>query len=132
MTLGEGLTALLLLTGAFFMLMGAVGIVRLPDLFMRMSATTKSLTLGVSFMMLAVALHFNDLAVGARALATILFVFLTAPVAAHLIARAGYRRGVSLWQGTVSDELRGRYDEQSGELASGAPDIAPPQSGAED
>ena len=132
MTLIEGLTALLLLTGAFFMFVGAVGIVRLPDLFMRMSATTKSATLGVSFMMLAVALHFNDLAIGARALATILFVFLTAPVAAHMIARAGYLRGVSLWQGTISDELQGRYDEETGELESGAPAMAPPQGEPED
>ncbi|MCY4527216.1 MAG: monovalent cation/H(+) antiporter subunit G [Anaerolineaceae bacterium] len=132
MTLVEGLTALLLLTGAFFMLMGAVGIVRLPDLFMRMSATTKSATLGVSFMMLAVALHFNDLAIGARALATILFVFLTAPIAAHMIARAGYLRGVSLWRGTISDELRGRYNEETGELSSGAPAMAPPQGEPED
>lgn len=132
MTLIEGLTALLLLTGAFFMLMGAVGIVRLPDLFMRMSATTKSATLGVSFMMLAVALHFDDLAIGARALATILFVFLTAPIAAHMIARAGYLRGVGLWQGTISDELQGRYDEETGELGSGAPAMAPPQAEPED
>ena len=132
MTLIEGLTALLLLTGAFFMLMGAVGIVRMPDLFMRMSATTKSATLGVSFMMLAVALHFNDLAIGARALATILFVFLTAPIAAHMIARAGYLRGVSLWQGTISDELQGRYDEETGELESGTSTMAPPQGEPED
>jgi len=131
-TLNEGLTALLLLTGAFFMLVGAVGIVRLPDLFMRMSATTKSATLGVSFMMLAVALHFNDLAIGARALATILFVFLTAPVAAHMIARAGYLRGVNLWQGTISDELQGRYDEETGELESGTSAMAPPQGEPED
>ena len=61
MSLIEALTALLLLTGAFFMLMAAVGILRMPDLFMRMSATTKSVTLGVSFSLLAVALHFNDL-----------------------------------------------------------------------
>ena len=63
MTLDEALTALLLLTGAFFMFVGSVGIVRMPDLFMRMSATTKSVTLGVSFSLLAVALHFNDLSI---------------------------------------------------------------------
>lgn len=132
MTPVEALTALLLLTGAFFMLLAAVGIMRMPDLFMRMSASTKSVTLGVSSMLLAVALHFNDLAIGARALAAILFVFLTAPVAAHMIARAGYARGVSLWQGTIADELRGRYNAETGELASGAPELAPPPGEPED
>ncbi len=126
MTLDEALTALLLLTGAFFMFVGSVGIVRMPDLFMRMSATTKSVTLGVSFSLLAVALHFNDQSVGARALATILFVYITAPVAAHMIARAGYARGVALWEGTIADELRGRYDPETGELSSGAPELVPP------
>ena len=126
MTLDEALTALLLLTGAFFMFVGSVGIVRMPDLFMRMSATTKSVTLGVSFSLLAVALHFNDLSIGARALATILFVYITAPVAAHMIARAAYARGVALWEGTIADELRGRYDPETGELSSGAPELVPP------
>lgn len=132
MSLIEALTALLLLTGAFFMLMAAVGILRMPDLFMRMSATTKSVTLGVSFSLLAVALHFNDLGIGARVMATILFVYITAPIAAHMIARAGYVRGVELWPGTIADELRGRYDPETGELLGDAQELAPPPGPPED
>jgi len=49
-----------------------------------------------------------------------------------MIARAGYLRGVSLWQGTISDELQGRYDMETGELESGTPAMAPPQGEPED
>jgi len=132
MSLVDALTALLLLAGAFFMCVASLGILRMPDLFMRMSATTKSVTLGVSFSLLAAALYFNDLGIGTRVLATILFVFLTAPVAAHMIARAGYARGVALWQGTIADELRGRYDPETGELASEISGLVPEPGPPED
>lgn len=132
MSLVDALTALLLLAGAFFMCVASLGILRMPDLFMRMSATTKSVTLGVSFSLLAAVLYFNDLGIGTRVLATILFVFLTAPVAAHMIARAGYARGVALWQGTIADELRGRYDPETGELASEVSELVPEPGPPED
>jgi multicomponent Na+:H+ antiporter subunit G len=115
------LTAILLVIGVFFMFVGAIGVLRMPDLFMRMSATTKSVTLGVSFMLAAVAVHFNELGLATRVAATIAFLFLTAPVAAHMIGRAGYARQVELWQGTIADELRDRYDPETGELISAPP-----------
>ncbi|MBW7866239.1 MAG: monovalent cation/H(+) antiporter subunit G [Candidatus Hydrogenedentes bacterium] len=109
------ITAGLMLFGASFMLLATVGIVRLPDLFIRMHAATKSGTLGVTGMILALAVHFNDLGIAIRSLLVILFIFLTAPVAAHLIARAAYLVGVPLWEKTVTDELRSRYGEKSRE-----------------
>jgi multicomponent Na+:H+ antiporter subunit G len=118
---GDMVTAILLIIGTFFMFVGALGLLRMPDLFMRMSATTKSVTMGVSFMLIAVAVHFNELGLGTRALATIAFVFITAPIAAHMIGRAGYARQVELWEGTIADELRGRYDPETGELISRPP-----------
>jgi multicomponent Na+:H+ antiporter subunit G len=57
-----------------------------------------------------------EIGVGARALATVFFVFLTAPVAAHMIGRAAYVVGVPLWNGTIVDELHGRYERQTDEL----------------
>jgi len=92
--------------GAIFTLLAAIGVLRLPDLFTRMQASTKSATLGVACMMVATLTHFGDLAVGARALLVIAALFLTAPVAAHAIGRAAYLRGVELWDGTMFDELR--------------------------
>ena len=58
--------------------------------------------------LLAVAIHFQDLAVTTRAVLVIAFFFLTAPVGAHMIARAAYAVGVPLWEGTITDELRDR------------------------
>jgi multicomponent Na+:H+ antiporter subunit G len=101
---------ILMLLGAFFMFVAAVGIVRMPDLFLRMSAVSKSATLGAACMLLAAAVHFNAFGITTRAVATIAFLFLTAPVAAHRIGRAAYFLGVPLWQGTVRDDLRGKYD----------------------
>jgi multicomponent Na+:H+ antiporter subunit G len=67
--------------------------------------------------MLGVALHFGDFAIGVRALAIVVFMFSTAPVAAHMIGRAAYLSGVPLWEGTLSDEMRGRYDMENHTLS---------------
>ncbi|KAA0011722.1 monovalent cation/H(+) antiporter subunit G [Billgrantia pellis] len=115
----ETLKAGLILVGALFMFLAALGLMRLPDLLTRMHATTKAATLGASLIMLAVALHFGEVAVVARALGVILFIMLTAPVAAHVIGRAGYFVGSKLWHGTVKDELRPHYDPLTHELRSG-------------
>ncbi|QNI02829.1 monovalent cation/H(+) antiporter subunit G [Halomonas sp. SH5A2] len=109
----------LILVGAIFMFLAALGLVRMPDLLTRMHATTKAATLGASLIMLAVALHFAEVAVVARAFGVILFIMMTAPVAAHVIGRAGYFVGARLWSGTVKDELRPNYDPLTHELKSG-------------
>ena len=63
----------------------------------------------------------HSLSVTTRAVATITFIFLTAPVGAHMLARVAYLRGVPFWKGTVLDELRGRYDLDAQPLRSGPP-----------
>lgn len=114
----EIISGILVLTGALFSLMAGVVILRMPDLYTRMSATTKATTLGVGSILLAVAVYFGELGIAARALAAVAFVLLTAPVAAHMIGRASYFVGVPLWEKTVVDELRGHYDLQTHELES--------------
>jgi multicomponent Na+:H+ antiporter subunit G len=108
----------LFLTGAAFMLVAAIGVVRMPDLLMRLHCSTKSATLGVSCVMLGAALHFSEVAIWARALAAIAFLFATAPVAAHVLGRAAYVSGAPLWLGTLSDELRGCYAQETHRLTS--------------
>jgi multicomponent Na+:H+ antiporter subunit G len=100
------LVAGLLAFGALWMLIAALGVLRMPDLFTRMQASSKAGTLGIGTLMLAVGIHFGDLRAGAHALLIIAFFFLTAPVAAHMIARAAYLAGVPLWEGTERDELK--------------------------
>lgn len=115
----------LLSIGVAFMLMAAIGVVRLPDFYMRMHSSSKSATLGVSCVMLGAAVHFGDITVSGKAAATIVFVMVTAPVGAHVLARAAYFAGVPLWKGTLSDELRGRYDSKTHELSSSGQPPAP-------
>lgn len=116
--MNQPISAALMIIGATFMLLAAVGVVRLPDVFTRMQATTKAATLGMGCMFGAAAIYFATLEVAARALAVIVFVYLTAPVAAHMIARAAYFVGVPLWEGTIRDELRGHYDPRTHVLES--------------
>ena len=115
----ETACAILLIVGAVFTLISGLGVLRFPDLYMRISASTKASTLGAGFSLLALAVHFNELDTTMRAIATIVFLVITGPVAAHLISRAAYFVGVPLWKGTITDELCGRYDEQTGTLSSG-------------
>lgn len=122
----EWITALLMLSGASFMLLAAIGLVRMPDMYTRMQPATKAATLGAGCMLLAVAVHFGTVGVTMRALAGIVFLILTAPVAAHMIGRAAYVLGVPQWEGTHLDELKGRYDEQTHRLSSGEDETCEP------
>lgn len=110
------LCSLLMITGAAFCLLGAVGMLRMPDIFTRLQAATKTGTLGVGFIMVAVAVHFQTLGVSIRSLLVIAFLFLTAPIAAHVIARAAYFVSVPLWPATGIDELK-KAIEQHGQDA---------------
>jgi multicomponent Na+:H+ antiporter subunit G len=107
---GEIISVALLIIGAAFIVISSLGLVRLPDLYLRMSASTKTATLGVGSILLAAAIYFNELGVASRAIATVFFVLLTAPVAAHMVARAAYFNGVPLWSATRFNELKGRFD----------------------
>lgn len=101
-------TSAFLVGGALFAFLAALGLLRMPDVFIRMHSATKAGTLGVGLIMVAVAIHFGDLGVVVRALAGFAFLIITAPVAAHLIGRAAYREDVAMWTGTVVDEWRRR------------------------
>lgn len=112
------LVSLMLWAGAVFTLLGALGTLRMPDLFTRLQASTKAGTLGVTCIMVAAGIHFMDLAVGVRAFLVVAFLFLTAPVAAHIIARAAHFTRVPLWERNVIDELG---DTRRKPLAADAP-----------
>jgi multicomponent K+:H+ antiporter subunit G len=86
----EVLVSLLLLVGAAFALLGSVGLARLPDFFMRLHGPTKATTLGVGAIVLASLLHSGaqDGGISLRELAVTLFLFITAPVTAHLVSKA--------------------------------------------
>jgi multicomponent Na+:H+ antiporter subunit G len=98
--------ALVLATlGALVMLVAGIGVVRMPDLPTRMHASSKAGTLSAILILCSVALGLGEGAIVLRVLLIVAFLFLTAPLAAHAIARAGYGLGVPLSKRTVVDHL---------------------------
>jgi len=102
----DTLTAILWLAGSAFALLAAIGVLRMPDVFTRMQASTKASTLGVGCLLMGAALQMGDFASFTTIASIGAFMLLTTPVGAHVIARASYCAGVPLWKGTVLDERR--------------------------
>ena len=96
-----------IVVGLAFDLFGCLGLIRLPDIYNRLQASTKCVTLGTCSIMFGTFLMLGFTAGGIKALLCIVFLALTAPVSAHAIARAAHKSGVKLWEGSVVD----RYDE---------------------
>lgn len=107
----DSLIIMLLAIGGLFSLLGAAGILVMPDLYTRMQAASKAVTLGATSIVLAAALHFQEAGVVARCLLVCVFLFVTIPVASHLIARAAYRSREPLAPETSVDELAEHRDE---------------------
>lgn len=104
------LTLVLMLVGVCFMVLSAVGLLRLPDIYTRMHAGGKSSTLGIIALLLGVAVHRGTLLSMAKIAALIAFFFLTAPVAAHMLGRAAYLTRVKPVAQTHPDELEDYYE----------------------
>jgi multicomponent Na+:H+ antiporter subunit G len=102
---------LLTLCGAGFALIAALGVLRLPDLYMRMHAASKAGTLGSGLLLVALAVDAGELDVTTRAVAGVVFLLLTAPISAHLLARAAYFAGVRPHPSTSPDDLAGHRGE---------------------
>ena len=81
-------TMVLFILGAFFILVSAIGLLRFPDLYTRMHATTKATSFGLLLMILATAIYFNTGMVWLKAVLVIIFIYLTAPLASHSIAQS--------------------------------------------
>ncbi|KZZ83383.1 MULTISPECIES: monovalent cation/H(+) antiporter subunit G [Bacillaceae] len=106
--ISEWIIAALILLGALLCLIASIGVLRLPDVYTRNHAASKGATLGVMFLLLGVFLyflliqgHFNS-----RVLLGIVFVFITSPVAGHLIMRAAFNTKIPLWENSVQNDLQ--------------------------
>jgi len=97
--------AVLLLAGAVFVLLATVGVLRFPDLYTRMHAASKAGVVGAGMILLAIAIVSFDSAVALRAIVAIVFLILTTPIGAHLLARAAYKSGYQPTKATISNEL---------------------------
>lgn len=105
--------------GTLFILLAAIGLIRMPDLYLRMSVTTKAATLGVGMILIGLALYYMETSITTRVIAIIVFLLLTAPISAHVIGRAAYFVGVPMWKKTKIDELSGMYNSKTHDLMSG-------------
>lgn len=110
------LSSVFIIIGSVMILISSIGLIRMPDLYLRMSATTKAATLGVGFILIGTAIHFWEVGIVSRLAIIIVFLLLTAPIAAHMIGRAAYIDGVPLWEKTSVDELKSKYDQNTHEL----------------
>ena len=95
-----------LLIGSVFMLLAGLGLLRLPDVYMRLQAASKAVTMGVGLMTVGIALHFDAPGGLLRALSIFLFMYFSAPVAAHVLGRVAYFMELPLWGRTTVDDLR--------------------------
>ena len=92
-----------IIIGVLFDLLGALGLVRFPDVYNRLQAATKCVTLGNCCILFGVFLHFGFQSAGIKALLCILFIVITAPVSAHALARGSHRGNIPLWHKSVID-----------------------------
>lgn len=107
----EWIAAFLLIFGSLFMLVAAIGVVKLSDVYMRMHAITKAASLGAILMLAAVSLIYAQWIVWVEALMVVVFIIITAPIASHMIAKAAHKTNMPKGDGYIMDELEGVDNE---------------------
>ncbi|MHA6247816.1 monovalent cation/H(+) antiporter subunit G [Pontibacter sp. CAU 1760] len=102
----EVLSGIFILSGVLFMLISTIGLLRLPDFYIRMSAITKGATLGVGLILLGIGIYFNEPSMLLKVLAIVIFTFITTPVAAHVIGRTAVQQKIPFWKRTNLKEFK--------------------------
>jgi multicomponent Na+:H+ antiporter subunit G len=96
-----------IIIGLGFDFFGCLGLIRFPDIYNRLQASTKCVTLGTCSILFGLLLFKGFSAAGIKAILCIMFIIMTSPTAAHALARAAHKSGVKLWEGSVCD----KYEE---------------------
>jgi multicomponent Na+:H+ antiporter subunit G len=128
-TVHAAVVTALVVVGGFFLVVGTVGLLRFPNVYNRMHATSKAATLGTASILLAATAYFGPQGAGLTSLVGIVFLFFTAPTGAHVISRAAQKMGVAFVEGVdwpADDPLDDREDEERG------PDDRPADGDADD
>ncbi|PIV19049.1 MAG: hypothetical protein COZ15_01560 [Elusimicrobia bacterium CG_4_10_14_3_um_filter_49_12_50_7] len=90
--------------GMFFNIVGCIGINRLPDVYNRLQAATKCVTMGTCLILLGIMIHAGISPLGIKALLCVVFILVTSPTSAHALARGAYKSGVKLWKKSCCDQ----------------------------
>lgn len=111
----NSLIVIFISVGVFFILVTAIGLIRLPDVYIRAHAASKSATLGVMSILIGVFLHFWLIEgnFNPRIILGIVFLFITGPVGGHMMAKAAYFSGVPLAKETVRDDMAPLVDKEA-------------------
>ena len=104
---------ILITTGILFDIFGCIGLVRFPDVYNRLQASTKCVTLGTILVLVGVALVSASGPITAKAIICAVFILITSPTAAHAIAKGAYASGVKLWENSVVDKYAEETDKKS-------------------
>jgi len=104
---------ILIIIGILFDIFGCICLVRFPDVYNRLQASTKCVTLGTILLLLGVALTAGSGATSGKAVICALFILITSPTAAHAIAKGAYASRVPLWEQSVVDKYAEKVDEKT-------------------
>ena len=102
--MSEIIVYIIISIGILFDLAGCIGLIRLPDVYNRLQAATKCVTLGTCMILLGVFVKTGFSPLGIKALLCMIFILITSPTAAHALARGAYKAGVKLWEKSVCDK----------------------------
>ncbi len=103
--MSEIVIGIFLILGSFIVLLAGTGVVKMPDIYTRMSATSKASTLGVSVILITTGFFFGTTEIITRTILIVVFLMITAPVASHLLGKAAYLNKLPLWDRTKRDDL---------------------------
>jgi len=104
---------ILIIIGILFDIFGCIGLVRFPDVYNRLQASTKCVTLGTILLLVGVAVISGFGAIAAKAFVCAVFILATSPTAAHAIAKGSYASGVPLWEKSVVDKYAKQPDKKN-------------------
>jgi multicomponent Na+:H+ antiporter subunit G len=128
-TFGAVVAAIVMAIGLCFNFLGCLGLVRLPDVYNRLQASTKCVTLGTLLILTGVIILFGFGSMGVKALLCLWFVAMTSPTAAHAIGRAAHRGKIPLWEKSVCDEYAKDKEGAAAEAAQAQEADAKPATG---
>lgn len=94
------------IAGALFILISAIGLLRLPDLFMRMHASTKTTSMGFTLILIGVIVAFPAPGTVIKSLLIIIFIYLTTPLGTHMVGKSGHLLGIKQWRHAVRDDMK--------------------------
>lgn len=115
MTLLEIISSVFIIAGTFFMLISSIGLIRLPDFYIRNSASTKALALGIGLILFGIVVYYNQIEIFIELSAIFFFIYLITPLSAHIIARAAAKSDVKFWDKTQNLKALQEYREASDE-----------------